>query len=208
MKKIILCIVTAGVVLAGCTSKEQDKKIQAFWQQQGTNAARKWVAKNPALWGKILPDSLTAKPAPVTYTSTFPRNPVAATPQRRPAAPRKPAPEVQVLDISMDEEAFPGKAPYDERVRIKQAWSNTQVNNQNALRDIQTAFGSEVREKAFYITVETERKLKQEATTVANYKTYLARQTEILAEQDEAIKKLMEQNKGSLRSVRKSANPR
>lgn len=199
MKKTILCIIGVCLVLAGCTSKEQDEKIQRFWQQQYNNVARKWVAKNPTFWQKFLPASVTESGG--TYTSTFPRRP-AATSQKRAATPRH---TPQVLDISMEGEAFPGKASYAERVRIKQEWTSIQENNQNALRDLQTTFGNDVKDKAFYITFETERKLKQEAMTVPNYKTYLTKQKRILAEQEEALKKLMEQNKGSLRRVRKTS---
>ena len=199
MKKTILCIIGVYLVLAGCTSKEQDEKIQLFWQQQYTNASRKLMAKNPAFWQKLLPVS-PAKSGEI-YTSTFPRR-TAATPQKRTAASR-PKNTPQILDISMEGEAFPGKASYAERVRIKQDWANVQENNQNTLRDLQTAFGNEVKDKAFYITLETERKLKQEAMTVPNYKTYVTKQKNILAEQDTALKKLMEQNKASLRRVRK-----
>ena len=205
MKKTIFFIMSAAVLLAGCTSKEQDKKIHTFWQQQYTQAARKLLASNPTFWQKFLPASLT-KPE-TTYTSSFPRRTVAATPQKRTGTPRREN-VPQVLDISMEGEAFPGKAPHAERVRIKQEWASIQENNQNTLRDLQTAFGDEVKNKAFYITFETERKLKQQAMVVPNYKTYLTKQKEIIAEQEEALKKLMEQNKGSLRRVRKTAAAR
>ena len=197
MKKTILLTVVAGLLLAGCTSKEQDEKIRAFWFNQYLRVVLKSVAKNP-----------------VTLTKSFPlarkgRKPVVNSPRNKP--PLQPArtpdePTPQVLEVILDEEAFPGIAPYDERVHIKQAWTELQVNNQNTLQDIQSAFGDTVKAKAFDITLSTELQLKQEASTAPDYQTYLARQNEIIAAQDESLKQLMEQNKGSLRRVRTTSD--
>ncbi len=188
MKKNIVFIVCICLLLSGCMSKEQKEKIKNFWLQQYFNVVLKLASKNAGAWPPGTP-FVPMQKAAVPASASQPRT------------ARKPAP--QMLEVTLEEETFPGKASYAERVRIKQAWAATQLNNQNTLRDIQTAFGNEVKDKAFYITFNTERKLKQEAATAPNYKAYLAQQKKLLAQQDEAIQQLMEQNKNNLKRVRK-----
>lgn len=207
MKNTYLFILFTGLILAGCTSKEQDEKIRAFWGQQFLQAAK----KNPELLQKAMPlsmaQSAAARPQAVqvqtqvvlentSSTPTPPANPVAKTPRATP---------VQVLDVMVEEDVLPGKASQAERIRMTQAWNEVQDNNQSLLKDLQSAFGEDVKTSAFYITLTTERKLKKAAAVATNYQDYLARQKQILAEQDQSIQQLMQQNTASLRRIKKSS---
>lgn len=192
MKKTILFLCAACLFSGACTSKEQDEKIKSFWMGQFIQAMVKYAPKQPG--GKIVPPIQLHKPN--AHPAAAPTQAVTAKP-----AP-KPAP-VQVLDVTMDDDALPGKAPYAERVQMKRAWTLFQLSNQNTLRDIQNTFGDQVKDKAFYITINTEKKLKQAAATAANYRVYAAKQKQLLAEQDQALQQLMMQNKASIKRIKK-----
>ena len=202
MKKITLLIIGASVLAAGCTSKEQDEKIKAFWFGQYFNLMMKTATKNPkaAQAAVSLPLPLMQSAARPTAKPLPPAPEPTAAPAQRPAAPKAPA--AQILDVTMDDDALPGKAPYDDRVHMKQDWTALQVNNQTTLKDLQTTFGDDVKDRAFYIMLNTEQKLKQAAYTAPNYATYAGRQQQLLAEQDKSIEQLMLQNKGNIRRLK------
>lgn len=209
MKKTYLFILCTGLVLAGCTSKEQDEKIKVFWGNQLFDVMMKASAKNPAMLQKNMPlsvvQSASVRPQHVMSDKTNHMTGNISTVNTHGNVTTQNAsktPQVQVLDVTTEEDILPGKAPYAERVRMTSALGHVQENNQAILKDLQSTFGEEVKNSAFYITLDTERKLKKEAATALNYKAYVARQTQILAEQDKAIKQLMQQNKSSLRRIK------
>lgn len=198
MKKLLLMSLAVSVLLAGCTSKEQDKKIKAFWFMQIMTAMTQFSQQGRGPWppfaATLLPQPSAAKPTPPATQPT-------ATTTGRNTAPRPPA--MQVLDVTLVDDALPGKAPHAQRVKMKQAWTTVQENNQATLKDLQTTFGENVKNKAFYITIETEKKLKQAAANANTYAAYMARQKEVLAEQEKAIQQLMLQNKASIKRIKK-----
>lgn len=211
MKKTYFFMLCAGLVLAGCTSKEQDEKIKAFWGQQVVGVMMKTPGSSPTMLQKALPLSVTQSAAAHPQnTPAQAQNPVentAVTPGATSpkTAPKTQRPPVQVLDVTVEEDVLPGKASYADRVRMTRALENVQDNNQETLKDLQATFGDNVKTSAFYITLTTERKLKKAAAVALNYKDYAARQKQILAEQDQSIQQLMQQNTGSLRRIKKSS---
>lgn len=198
MKKLLLISLTASVLLAGCTSKEQDQKIKAFWFAQIMTVMTKFAQQGrgplPPVAATLQTKPSAPKPAPGVAQP-------AAQPAERSTTPRPPA--VQVLDVTMVDDALPGKAPHAQRVKMKQAWTTVQENNQATLKDLQTTFGENVKNKAFYITIETEKKLKQAAANANTYAAYMAQQKTLLAEQEKAIQQLMLQNKSSIKRIKK-----
>ncbi len=192
------------ILLSGCTSKEQDQKIRAFWFQQFWGVVQKKgsLKNSPAT---MLPMSFAASAAarPTVPTHTESSAVPVVTHAPAPVAPRVTTPAVSrpatILDVTMDDEALPGKAPLEDRVRMKRDWTALQVNNQVTLKDLQVAFGDKVKDKAFYMMLSTEQKLKQVAYLAPDYTTYQNRQQQLLQEQSKAISQLMEQNKASIR---------
>lgn len=197
MKKAsLLILLSVCVLFTGCTSKEQNEKIKAFWFGQLFNLMMKAPSfKQPA-----------AIPLPVSFAQSAAARPVHLLPmQGKPVSNTVTTPKPQpapIMDVTMDDDALPGKAPYDDRVRMKQDWTALQLNNQATLRDLQTTFGGDVKDKAFYIMLNTEQKLKQTAYMSADYDTYASRQAGLLQEQNKAIAQLMEQNKANIRRIK------
>lgn len=195
MKKTILFIACTCFLLAGCLSKEQKEKINAFWGMQIMNVIMK-------ISGKTMP-AMPMQPnngqTPVGYPNSSADPVMPAT--NSAALPQRQAP--QVMDVMMDDTALPGKAAHEERVLMKQALSAVQENNQKLLQDLRKTFGNNVKEKAFYITLETEKQLKQAAAEAATYNDYMAKQQQLLAQQEKNISKLMQQNKASLKRLKK-----
>ncbi|MBO7191430.1 MAG: hypothetical protein J6V32_04955 [Elusimicrobiaceae bacterium] len=195
MKKTILFITCTCLLTAGCLSKEQKEKVNLFWAMQIMNVMMK-------ISGKAMP-AMPMQPANGQMPVDYPNNPDAPImPATNPEAiPQRPAP--QVIDVMMDDTALPGKASREDRVRMKQALSAVQENNQKLLQDLRKTFGNNVKEKAFYITLETEKQLKQAAAEATTYSDYMAKQQHLLAQQEKAIAKLMQQNKASLKRLKK-----
>lgn len=187
MKKTPFFIFAAALIAAGCTSPDQDQQIRLFWMQQFSNLMTKSSNKLPAI-------SHQRQPQP--------------TPQPRPAPRPAAQPQPQLIDITLETDALPGKAPHEERIRMKRAWDAVQISNQKTLEDINAAFGEQVKTKAFIITANTEKQLKQEAENAANFAAYFARQQELLAKQEQDITQLMTQNKKSIRALKKTKNAR
>ena len=195
MKKTILFIACTCFLLAGCLSKEQKEKINAFWKMQIINVMIKITSKTmPAM-----PMQPNNGQTPVGYPNSSADPVMPAT--NSATLPQRQAP--QVMDVMMDDTALPGKAPHEDRVRMKQALLAVQENNQTLLQDLRKTFGNNVKEKAFYITLETEKQLKQAAAEAATYNDYMAKQQQLLAQQEKNISKLMQQNKASLKRLKK-----
>ncbi len=204
MKKTIF-ILCVCLLLSGCLSKEQFEKINLFWSQQILNVLLERASKNPEQLREFLNSPLytkvmAGKAMPISTKSPVQAVSDEAQPQDGTGL-RRPVP--QVLDVTMDEKAFPGKAPYLERVLMKQDWDAVQENNQKTLQDLQTAFGNRVKEKAFYVMLQTEQQLKEAATAAETYKDYAAKQKTLLAAQETALKTLMTKNKSSIRRIKK-----
>ena len=67
MKKTILSILSILLVLAGCTSKEQNEKIRAYWQEQAGSLVLRGLAMRPTqainpLQGKMPPVDANGNP--------------------------------------------------------------------------------------------------------------------------------------------------
>lgn len=198
MKKTSLFIfLSVCVLFAGCTSKEQDEKIKAFWFGQLFDVMTKASSfKQPA--AMPLPVSFAKSAAARPSVSAHPQT---AKPVNQPVKPADPVPP-SIMDVTMDDAALPGKAAYNDRVRMKQDWTALQLNNQAALKDLQATFGDNVKDKAFYIMLSTEQKLKQAAYMATDYNAYNVRQQNLLQEQNKALAQLMEQNKASIRHLK------
>lgn len=187
MKKILFFVfIAATIVGAGCTSPEQDQKIRLFWMQQYSNLMFKAMGKRPR----------------ATY-------PMPATP-RMPARERQATPQTEqqslpsLMDVTIETDALPGKAPHAERVRMKRAWDAVQIANQKTLDDINTAFGDQVKSKAFLVTANTEKQLKQAAQNAADFNAYFTQQKELLTKQNQAITALMTQNRHNIKKLKKT----
>lgn len=204
MKNIKLLILCAVLFSAGCTSPEQDQQIKQFWMEQYVNLMAKYTAGMERMEAN---NSQQAAKSPLMRVLQNLKHNPAPQPQPKPAAvPAKPRPAApalpQMLEVSMEQGALPGKAPEADRLRMKQAWNEVQLNNHAILQDVQTMFGEDIKVKAFLITAQTEATLKQEAANAADFKTYLARQTQILEKQENALQQLMMQNKTHIKPLK------
>ena len=220
MKKIILIIFCACIFFAGCTSPEQNQKIQTFWFQQYVNLMLKIGPLTPsAPTGNNRPTALTERQAQrraaaralltgILRAQQSPQIPPTPAPQAQPQKPAKPKFSTdmlpQMVEVTMDEEALPGKADYKERVQMMNAFSQVLTNNQKALQDLQETFGESVKLKAFLVTTRTETKLKETAATAENFQDYLAKQQQLLQAQDKEIEQLMTKNINSLKKIKTS----
>lgn len=181
-KQHFFIFLAAALLAAGCTTKEQDRQIQLFWLQQYTNLMMKSSGGLPSSARPMMP-------APgMNAVSHAPR------PQAEP--------QPQLIDVTLETDALPGKAPHADRVRMKRAWNAVQISNQKTVEDINTAFGAQVKAKAFIITANTEKQLKQEAKEAADFNAYFARQRELLTKQEQDLTRLMTQNKKSIRKLK------
>lgn len=217
MKKQILLILTAAVLVGGCTTKEQDVQIRTFWLQQYATAMSKVLEKqmkraqqqmqqlspkDREAMQKMLAEMQTNKnfssenlamPRP---NATGSNTPVVA-PQR--ATARKP----QIMDVTLEDDVLPGKAPYEDRVKMQQALNAFRQNNQNTLADIGNAFNEQVKSKAFYITAQTEKSMKQTAETCADFQAFSTALQKAAAQQNKQLRQLMTQNKNQLKKLRR-----
>lgn len=185
-KQSLLFILFAAALLAGCTTPEQDQQIRLFWLTQYGELMAKHLGKN--------------LPAPAALAHSMPE-------ASQPAAvrtPRKPIePQPQLIDVTLETDALPGNAPLADRKRMKRAWDAVQLSNQKTLEDINVAFGAQVKGKAFLITANTEKQLKQEAKQAANFAAYFARQRDLLAKQEQSLTQLMTQNRNNIKKLKK-----
>lgn len=188
-KQHFFIFIAAALLAAGCTSPEQDQKIRLFWMQQYTNLMIKKL-------GQKIPAMPTIPAVPSAQRQTIPQPP---------NQPRKPvAPQPQMIDVTLETDALPGKAPLADRKRMKRAWDAVQLSNQKTLEDINTTFGEQVKNKVFVITANTEKQLKKEAKEAANFAAYFARQRDLLTKQDQALTQLMTQNRNNIKKLKKT----
>ena len=191
MKKITLITFCAFLFTVGCTSPEQDEKIKSFWKEQTGEALMKALDVKGQLMIKALQNRNQGMPVEQTQPQPAPKPRQASTPQI-------PA----MLEVTMEEEALPGRAALSERKLMKQALDQVQINNHATLQDLQTVFGESVKVKAFLITNRTETELKKVAANATTFQAYLTRQEKLLKEQQQAIEQLMEQNKSSMKRLK------
>ena len=118
-------------------------------------------------------------------------------------ATRKAIPQPQIMDVTLEDDVLPGKAPYADRVKMQQALNAFRQNNQNTLADIGNAFNEQVKSKAFYITAQTEKSMKQTAQTSANFETFSTALQKAAAQQNKQLRQLMTQNKNQLKKLRR-----
>ncbi len=191
MKKMLLPFF-AVLLAAGCLSPEQKQKVYSFWLQQYAQVMMKKMAQQmDSLQNNPLFKNWSAQPqAPQTPP------PPAAAPAKRPQPP-------QIMDVSMASDTLPGKASPAERAQMKRALDAVQLANQETLSDIAATFGNDVKYKAFLITTQTETKLKQAAAQSANFAAYAAAQKKLLQTQDTQLNRLMQQNVGSIKKIRR-----
>lgn len=191
MKKYILLPLAAAVMLAGCTTKEQDQQIRTFWMKQYMNVMVKLMSKKM----DSLPQAARQKLA-APQVRTGGQN--IHQPQRT-----QPAPQPQIMEVTLDTDALPGRAPHADRVRMKRALEAVQISNQNILSDIAVTFGDNVKTQALVLTAGTERQLKQTAANSASFAAYFTAQQQLLAQQEQQLNQLMKQNTGSIKKIRK-----
>ena len=220
MKKIILIAFCACVFFAGCTSPEQNQKIQAFWFQQYVNVILKVGPMIPSKPTDNTPSTAFAErqaqrraAARALLTGLLqaqqsPQTSPAPAPQAQPPKPAKPKFSAdmlpQMVEVTMDEEALPGKADYKERVQMMGAFSQVLTNNQKTLQDLQETFGESVKLEAFLVTTRTETQLKETAATAVDFQDYLAKQQQLMQAQEKEIEQLMTQNINSLKKIKTS----
>ena len=212
MNKYTLLPLIAAALVAGCTTKEQDEQIRTFWMMQSLEVMNK--VATPANMEKL--SKLAAKSANLGATETphmdWPENFEGPTP----AIPAQPAPQAtapvrratpapQFMDVTIDTDELPGKAPQEERAKMKRAFGAVQINNQATLASIENSFNASVKHKAFLITTQTEKDLKAAAAKSANFQAYFAEQKRLLALQDQKLTQLMKQNTANLKRVRRSS---
>ncbi len=223
MKKQILLVLLAAAVLAGCTSKEQDMKIRLFWMGQLGNYSMKNSQKNMEKLMKLSTGNFGKKNEWENFDfkdlegleglenwenfedfdSTTNTLPASAPANATTAAARKEAPKPQIMEVTMDTDALPGIAPYEERVRMKRAWDAVQLANQKMLADIEKTFGEGVKNRAFYYTTDNEKTLKTIASSSSDFNSYFALQQHLLADQEQKINNLLKKNTKNIRKIKK-----
>lgn len=198
MKKFIL-FPLAALLLCACTTEEQSQQIRLFWlKQYAAVMTQKLANMQPQANGQSLQALLTEfQKSPSVSQSAAAQSAPAAAAQQRP----KPAP--QIMEVTLDTEALPGRAPKEERVKMKHALEAVQLSNQTTLTDIAATFGNNVKYQAFLLTAETERQLKQAAAQSADFNAYLTAQQKLLVEQDKKLNQLMQKNAGSIKKIRR-----
>lgn len=198
MKKQIFFLLLAISLFAGCTTKEQEQQIRLFWLQQYTNLMMKKLENMK----QTLPSDFQLKNLTSSWSQSLPSQHVPAAAQTpRPtgqtAAPARP----QIMEVTLDTDTLPGKASAADRTRMKRALEAVQISNQSTLSDIAVTFGDNVKYKAFLITADTERKLKETAKKSANFSAYFTEQQKLLKEQDRKINDLLLKNTGSIKNL-------
>lgn len=145
MKKYILLPLAAAVMLAGCTTKEQDQQIRTFWMKQYMNVMVKLMSKKMDSLPQAARQKLAAPQVRAGGQNVH-------QPQRT-----QPAPQPQIMEVTLDTDALPGRAPHADRVRMKRALEAVQISNQNILSDIAVTFGDNVKTQALVLTAGTKR---------------------------------------------------
>lgn len=208
MKKQLLFLLAAALLAGGCTTKEQDMQIRLFWLNQLANLSTKTTDKDFRQLQQQLqalslqeqaPLSQLKKTVPAQQPGDNADTPSAEAPV---TATRKAIPQPQIMDVTLEDDVLPGKAPYADRVKMQQALNAFRQNNQNTLADIGNAFNEQVKSKAFYITAQTEKSLKQTAKTSADFQTFSAAFKKAAAQQNKQLRQLMTQNKNQLKKLR------
>lgn len=206
MKKTIICI-AAMAALTGCTDSETRQQINMFWMQQYIQVMAKlsgidFSAMNtqPAMpvgeMTQIPLDNELPQPMPAAQElekwQDEQEQPLQAVAQK-PVAPRQrtAAKNEPVLDVQLEDEALEGVAPYADRVRMKRAITAVQRTNKKTLAELKNTRGTAMRNKAAHIFANTEEQLQNEAAQAADFQAYFSRQRQLLAQQEKAIKRLL-----------------
>ncbi len=206
----------------GVDSEENRALLEKFSKMQESAAVSKMKENASAGVGKITQKlhisksaSQTIMPAPaqmpsqpVAKTSPKPSSgAIAQKPARKMSA--KPQTSVpansskQVLEVTLDDDnAFPGKASYNDRVRMKREWHDLQMRNQASLRDIYKTFGAEVYNEALVITTNTEQQLQKTARTAGSFAAYMSQQRLLFSQQEKELQELMQRNAQNIRYVK------
>ncbi len=114
------------------------------------------------------------------------------------------APAKQYMEITMEDPSgvVRGKAPLKDRHAMQQAIEKVQKDNEKTLQDIGQMFGNATQAQAFAITSATEKALRQKAAASTSLQAYLAAQKQLLAQQEQNLNKLMQENAHFLRDIR------
>lgn len=216
MNKYTLLPLIAAALVAGCTTKEQDEQIKTFWMMQSLEVMNKVATPaNMEKLSKVAVKSAnfgalggTKAVPPMDWPENF-EGPAPAIPAQnapKTVAPvRRAAASPQFMDVTIDTDELPGKAPQAERAKMKRAFGAVQIRNQAALSSIESSFNASVQHKAFLITTQTEKDLKAAAAKSANFQAYFAEQKRLLALQDQKLTQLMKQNTANLKRARRSS---
>lgn len=210
MKKQLLFLLAAALLAGGCTTKEQDMQIRLFWLNQLANLSTKTTDRDFRQLQQQLQALSLQEQAPLSQLKK------ATVPAQQPGdnedtpsaeapgtATRKAIPQPQIMDVTLEDDVLPGKAPYADRVKMQQALNAFRQNNQNTLADIGNAFNEQVKSKAFYITAQTEKSMKQTAQTSTNFETFSTALQKAAVQQNKQLRQLMTQNKNQLKKLRR-----
>ena len=109
----------------------------------------------------------------------------------------------QFMQITMDDtHSVKGKAPQKDRQAMQKAIEKVQQDNQKTTQDIGEMFGGDTQSAAFAITAKTEQILWRKANASASLNEYLAAQKQVLAQQEQSLNKLMQENARFIRDIR------
>lgn len=112
-------------------------------------------------------------------------------------------PAKQYMEITMEDDGLvKGKAPLKDRQAMQRAIEKVQQDNEKTLQDIGQMFGNATQTQAFAITSNTEKALRQKAAASASLQAYLTAQKQLLAQQEQNLNKLMQENARFLRDIR------
>jgi len=107
-----------------------------------------------------------------------------------------------VLQVSMEDEEITGPASAQDKKRMKRMLLSAQEANGAMIQSIGVTFGAVVKNQAMAQAAQTEKKLKEAADKSADLAAFKKEYDQIMAKHNDAMNKLMLQNKDKIRNVR------
>ena len=225
MKKIIWCLL-ACFVLTACSTGENAEEIKNFWDTQKSLIMTQLFGIGSPLMsrGAVQPEQLSEQDMQnfeemvkdweqtqpeqeevkleVPVQPEQPQPPVATEVKPKPAPKKRPKrQESQFMDITMEDPSgtVKGKAPLKDRQAMQKSLDKVMQDNENTLKDIMQAFGTETQAQAFAITAKTEKALRQQAAKSTSYQEYLKVERQLIKKQEQSLNQLMQNNARRLR---------